>query len=474
MAENAPKAAYAAPPPSRANPPPEHEHSSGGFGVWIVLLVIVLIGGGLGYFIYTHRSKPVVKTPPPVSVSVTNVATGNIDETVEGLGTVTPVYTAMMSPRVDGQLVKVNFTEGQAVKANDLLAEIDPSPYQASLAQVQGQLARDKAQLEGANVDLKRFEEAYGMTYGTNLHAVPKQQVDDQRALVHQDEGTVQIDEGLVSNAMVQLNYCFVRAPFDGRVGLRQVDPGNIVHAANTNAIVVVAQLKPITVVFTVDQKHLPAIQDQLNIGHKMEVDASNEDKTRLLAKGDFLTMDNMIDTGTGTVRIKSMFENTNMALFPNQFVNAKLIVQTLTNVTLVPTPAIQRNPQGAFLYVITNKEVTLTNKSGTTQTNQTIVTMHPITVQIEDTDVSSVTGIEPGTVIVTDNFNKLGDGVQVNVRKRGAPGESKGEGAGAPAGQGPGSTGQSSGAAPQQGDHKGDSSKKKHDKKPKSPDDAP
>ncbi len=472
MAENAPKAASAATPPPKPNPPPEHEHSSGGMGVWIVLLVIILIGGGLGYFIYTHRSQPIVKTPPPVSVTVTNVATGNIDETVDGLGIVTPVYTAMMSPRVDGQIVKINFTEGQTVKANDLLAEIDPTPYQAALGQMQGQLARDNAQLEGANVDLKRYEDAYGMSYGTNLHAVPKMQVDDQVALVHQYEGAVKLDEGQVSNAMVQLNYCFIRAPFDGRVGLRLVDPGNVVHAANTNAIVVVAQLKPITVIFTLDQKHLPAIQDQLNLDHQMMVDAFNEEKTRFLAKGDFLTIDNMIDTGTGTIRIKSLFENTNMALFPNQFVNAKLIVQTLSNVTLVPTPAIQRNPKGAFLYVLTNKEVTLTNQSGATQTNQTVVAMRPIAVQIEDTDadVSSVTGIEPGTVIVTDNFNKLGDGAQVNVRKRGAEGEGKGGDAGGPGA----TTGPSSGSAPQQGGHKGDPAKKKHDKKPKSQDDAP
>jgi multidrug efflux system membrane fusion protein len=339
----------------------------------------------------------------------------------------------MISPRVDGNLVKVNYTEGQIVTTNDLLAEIDPGPYQAAVAQAEGALARDKALLEVANIDLQRYEDAYGRSAGPVLHAIPKQTVDDQRGLVHQDEGTVKFDEGVLSNANVQLAYCFIHAPIPGRVGLRLVDPGNVVHAAGTNALVVVAQLQPITVVFTVAQTNLPAIQRQLKAGNKMKVVAYNYDQTQMLATGTFLTIDNLIDLSTGTIRIKAMFDNDDMSLFPNQFVNAKLIVDTLTDVTLIPTVAIQRNPQGAFLYVVTNQEVTLTNQSGTVATNQSVVAMRNITIGVTDADISAIEGVEPGEVIVTDNYNKLGDGMKVNVRagggegrKGGAPGGKK------------------------------------------------
>jgi len=413
MAEHAPNAPGSVVSPT--NHPPESE--GGSHAIWVVL-VLAVIGGVVGYLIYKHQKTPPPKTPPPVTISTTNAIKGNIDEFVEGLGTVTPVYTAMISPRVDGQLIKVSYVEGQMVTTNDLLVEIDPGPYQAMLTQAEGQLARDKAQLEGAKIDLDRFQEAFGKSYGTNLHAIPKQQVDDQQALVHQDEGTVKFDEGQVANAKVQLAYCFIHAPIAGRTGLRLVDPGNVVHAANTNAMVVVAQLQPITVIFTVDQKHLPDIQRQLKMGHQMKIEASNEDKTTNLATGTFLTLDNMIDIGTGTVRMKGLFENADTNLFPNQFVNAKLIVDTLSNVTLIPNAAIQRNPQGAFVYIVSSQEVTLTNQSGTVVTNLTKVAMREITVGVTDNNMTSIEGMEPGEVIATDNFNKLGDGMTVRVLK--------------------------------------------------------
>jgi multidrug efflux system membrane fusion protein len=427
MPEHAPSAATSAAPPSPAPANPSGE----GHALWIVL-VLAVVGAVVGYVIYKHDQKPPAKAPPPITVSTTNAIKGRMDDTVWGLGTVTPVYTAMISPRVDGNLVKVNYTEGQLVTTNDLLAEIDPGPYQAAVTQAEGALARDKALLEVANIDLTRYQDAYGRSYGTNLHAIPKQQVDDQLGLVHQDEGLVKYDAGVLSNADVQLAYCFIHAPFVGRTGLRLIDPGNVVHAANSNAIVVVAQLQPITVIFTVDQKYLPAIQRQLKTGHKMTVDAYNEDKTQFLAKGTLLTLDNLIDIGTGTIRIKAMFDNQDVSLFPNQFVNAKLIVDTLTDVTLIPTVAIQRNPQGAFVYVVTNQETTLTNQTGTVATNVPVVAMRDITPGIIDGDISSIEGVEPGEVIVTDNYNKLGDGMRVNLRSQGAPGR-KG---GAPAGK--------------------------------------
>jgi len=261
-------------------------------------------------------------------------------------------------------------------------------------------------------------------------------QVDDQQALVHQDEGTVKFDEGQVANAKGQLAYCAIYAPIAGRTGLRLVDPGNVVHAASTNALVVVAQIQPITVMFSPEQDSLPSIQRQLQAGHKMAVEAWDRDKSQKLATGTFLTMDNLIDTGTGTIRIKALFDNKDMMLFPNQFVNVKLIIDTLSNVTLIPTGAIQRNPQGAFVYVVTNQEVTLTNQAAPVVTNQTVLAMRPITVGITEGDTTSVEGLEPGEVIAADNFNKLGDGMKVNLRqpggagrKTGAPGGKKPDG---------------------------------------------
>jgi len=417
MAENAPTATRSAAPPESTPPkPPGEKHD-----IWIwVVLVLAIIAGVVGWLIIKHIKKPPGRVVPPVTISTTNAVRGSIDEAIEGLGTVTSVYTAMVSPRVDGQILSVNYTEGQMVKTNDLLVQIDPGPYQAAVMQTEGQLAHDKALLEVAKVDLSRYEEAYGKGFGTNLHAVPQQQVEDQRGLVHEDEGTVKYDEGLLANAKVQLAYASIYAPIVGRVGLRLVDPGNVVHAANTNAIVSIAQLQPITVIFTVDQKFLPAVQRQLKAGHKMRVEAFNEDKTTNLAVGTFLTMDNMIDTATGSIRIKALFENKDLSLFPNQFVNAKLIVDTLSNVTLVPASAIQRNPQGAFVYVVTNKEVTLTNQGAAVKTNATVVAMRAITTGVTDNDVYAIEGLDTGEVIATDNFNKLGDGLEVRLRQPG------------------------------------------------------
>jgi membrane fusion protein, multidrug efflux system len=392
----------------------------------IVIAAVVIIGVLIALPMLLAKKTP-PRRAPAVTISTTNAVQGNIDVTVWALGTVTPVYTAMISPRVDGQVINVDYKEGQLIRSNDLLAEIDPGPYQAMEMETEGQLARDKALLEGANIDLKRYQDAY------EKKAIPKQQVDDQLATMHQDQGTVKYDEGQVAAAKVQLAYCFIRAPFDGRVGLRLVDPGNVVHAANTNALVVVAQLQPITVIFSPSEDYLPQIERQLQAHHQMQVEVWDRDQKIKLAEGIFLTTDTEVDTGTGTIRIKALFDNKDMSLFPNQFVNAKLIIDTLTNVTLIPTSAIQRNPTGAFVYVVTNQTVTITNRTGTLTTNQTVVTMHDITAGIVDADTTQVEGLDPGAVIAADNFNKLGDNMKVNVRqpvgegqKGGAPGNKK------------------------------------------------
>jgi membrane fusion protein, multidrug efflux system len=433
MAENVPTkaspAATSTAPKATSAPAasPTPEDSGMNHAVWIVLILLV-VGVVLGYLIFKNKKKPPARQPPPITVSVTNAVQGNIDEVVQGLGIVTPIYTAMISPRVDGLLLKVNYTEGQLVTTNDMLAEIDPGPYAALVTEAEGQLARDKALLEGALIDLDRFKAAYAKSVGTNvLHAIPKQQVDDQEALVHQDEGTVKYDEGQLANAKVQLAYCYIYAPFAGRAGLRLIDPGNVVHAANTNSLVTIAQLQPITVVFGLDQQYLPAIQRQLQAGHKMTVEAYAKDDSRKLATGTFQTLDNLIDTGTGNIRIKALFDNADMTLFPNQFVNAHLIIDTLSNVTLVPTPAIQHSPQGTFVYVVASEKVNVTNQNEITVTNLAVVRTNTVVQGITDVDVASVQGLAPGQVIVTDNYNKLADGMPVNVRRGGGSGRSNG-----------------------------------------------
>lgn len=408
--------------PQSANPTPRTQSH---WGTVILILLVVAVGVAALFLLQEKKPKPPI--PPPVSITVTNVQKGNIQVAVESLGSVTPVYTADLSPRVDGQLVAVNYVEGQMVQSNDLLAVIDPGPYQAALLEAEGQLERDKAMLEGANVDLKRYQAAY------QKNAVPKQQVDDQVALVHQDEGTVKFDKGQVTNAQVQLNYAYIHAPFAGRVGLRLVDPGNVVHAANTNAMVVVAQLQPITVVFNVAEDYLPQIEEQLQTGHEdappsisdanrelreephgthpMTVEAWDRADENKIATGKVLALNNLIDTATGTIRIKAVFDNTNLTLFPNQFVNAKLIIKTLHGATLVPSFAIQHNPDGAFVYVVTNSTVTT---NGIT-TNYQAVTMRTIVPGTVDGNSTAVTeGLEPGELIAVDNFNKLGEGVKV------------------------------------------------------------
>jgi multidrug efflux system membrane fusion protein len=372
---------------------------------WIWAIVVLALVAIALLVVFRHR-KPPAPPPRPTVISTTNAQSGDIDVSVMALGLVTPVYTVGISPRVDGQTVSVNYEEGQMVKTNDLLAQIDPNPYMALLLEAQGMLARDTAQLEAAKIDLERYQAAY------DKKAIPQQQVADQQALVHQYEGTVKLDQGTVTNAQVQLDYCYVRAPINGRVGLRLVDPGNVVHAANTNAMVVITQLQPITVIFSVAEDYLPQIMSQLQSHHAMRVEAYDRSLEKRVATGAFLTMDNMIDTSTGTIRIKAIFPNEDFSLFPNQFVNAKLIIDTLHDVTLIPTATIQRNPQGAFVYVVTNSatnEVASTNK---------FVAMRAITTGVTDTNVTSVEGLDPGEIIAADNFNKLEDGMKVTLRQ--------------------------------------------------------
>jgi multidrug efflux system membrane fusion protein len=375
--------------------------------IWIVILILLVAGG---FFFLLHRGQSQSETKSTngrggaglanIAVSTAKAQTGDIGIYVNALGMVTPLNTVSVNSRVAGQIIKINYQEGQMVHAGDPLIEIDPGPNQAALTQAEGQLERDTALLADAKLDLERYQEAFAS------NAIPKQQLDTQVAVMHQDEGTVKLDQGQLDNAKVQLAYCYINAPISGRVGLRPVDAGNIIQAGISN-LVVITQLQPIAVVFNVAEDDLPQIQKQLRAGNTLTVDAFDRAQTKKLATGSLEALDNQIDPTTGTVKFKAIFTNDDESLFPNQFVNARLLVDMLEDATLLPNTVIQRNADSAFIYLI---------KPDQTGTNQTVA-MQTITVGTTDGNVSAVEGIDPGTVVAADNFNKLTDGAKVTVR---------------------------------------------------------
>jgi len=387
--------------PSRSSPakhPPRKAH----FWPWLIGICLVLFGG---FLLLQHSKNGKAQAarakasagPPALQVSTAVVRKGDVGIFVNALGAVTPLNTVMVRSRVDGQLMTVNYVEGQMVHAGDSLVEIDPRPYQAQVAQVEGQLIRDKALLENAHVDQERYQIAY------SKNAIPKQQLDTQVATVHQYEGTVKLDEGQLDNAKLQLIYAHITSPISGRVGLRLVDAGNIVHATDTNPLAVITQLQPITIIFSIAEDYLPEIQQQLLLGKTMAVEAFYRAQQNKLATGTLLTLDNQIDATTGTLRLKGLFTNEDSSLFPNQFVNVRLLVSTEHDAILVPTTTIQRNAQGPFVYLV--------------QTNQTVA-MHPVTLGTTDGNVTAVQGLEPGETVAADNFNRLQDGAKIAPRK--------------------------------------------------------
>jgi membrane fusion protein, multidrug efflux system len=344
----------------------------------------------------SKQQKAQAAGPRPVSVAIATVQRQDVPVYLTGLGAVTAFYTANIKSRVDGQIMKVNFQEGQIVHEGELLIEIDARPYQVQLEQMQAQLFRDQAQLRDAKLNYDRYVALIPSG------SIAQQQVDTQKALVDQLDGTVRTDQAQIDNAKLQIVYCNITAPFTGRVGLRQVDPGNIVHATDTNPMLILTQLQPIAVIFTLPEDVLPTVAKHMKQG-TLEVDAFNRDDQTKLATGKLLTIDNQIDPTTGTAKLKAVFDNKDNQLWPNQFVNAELLLETRKNSTVVPTAAILRGPQGTFVYAM-NSDKTVTDKNVTvalTQGNTTVI----------------ADGLMPGDVVVTDGQDKLQRGSRVEPR---------------------------------------------------------
>jgi len=370
---------------------------------WIISTLVVLAALLCLWLLVRAFAKPKQKTAgaPPIPVATAPVTLGDIDVYLDGLGTVTPVYTVTVVSRVAGEITEVRFKEGQIVKKNDLLAVIDPRPYVAALLQAQGQLARDVASLKNARIDLVRYQNSY------KEHAIPEQQLATQQAAVDQDEGTVKLDQGNLAAAEVDVDYTRIVSPIDGRVGLRNIDPGNIVPANGTSGLCVITQLQPITVIFTIAEDEIDDVTAQMATGRAMQVLALDRSKQRQIAAGTLITVDNQVNTTTGTVRARATFPNTHNELFPNQFVNARLLVKTLTQADLVPQAAIQRNNDVAFVYV--------------EQPDNTVQSRN-VKILATEGETSAITGVKPGDLLVTDGFDKLQNGSKIVQRK--APAE--------------------------------------------------
>jgi multidrug efflux system membrane fusion protein len=340
----------------------------------------------------------------PVATEIARI--GDVPVYVTGLGTVTPFYNVTVRTRVDGQLMRVPVAEGALVSKGDVIAEIDPRPFEATVTQMEGQAAHDRALLDNARRDLTRYQSLM------DPDAVPKQQIDTQASLVAQLQGTVQADEGQLANARLQVQYARVTAPISGRVGLRLVDPGNIVHAADTNGLLVITQVQPIAVMFAIAEDMLPAILARLHAGAALPVDVFNRDNTQHLSTGRLVTADNAIDPTTGTVKLKAMFDNSSSMLFPNQFVNARLTVDTQKQKVIVPPAAIRRGTQGTFVYVV----------RGDNPAAGSTVQMRPVTVGLTLPDAAAIdSGLNAGERVVTDGLDDLRDGSRVQVTASGS-----------------------------------------------------
>jgi len=377
----------------------------------------------------------------PMTVPVVGAVAqlGNVPVYLNGLGTVTSLNTVTVHTRVDGQLDSVMFKEGQMVHKGDVLAQIDPRPYQVQLMQAEGQLAKDQAALKNAQMDLQRYQALYAQD------AVPQQQLATQVATVTQDEGAIESDQAQVDNAKLNLTYSRITSPITGRVGLRLVDPGNIVHASDPSGLVVITERQPIAVLFTIPENSLPPVLQQLHQGRTLPVEAWDSDLKTKLATGTLLTVDNQIDPTTGTIRLKAVFPNGNESLFPDQFVNARLLLDTLKDIVVVPAAAIQRNQQSTFVYVVKPDKT---------------VALQTVDVRLTEGDNAAIdSGLQPGDTVVVEGVDKLQPGTRVAVQLSGPNANGPQRGAptpGAIAAQSPQGTGRAS-SPRHDGSHRGD-----------------
>jgi multidrug efflux system membrane fusion protein len=374
--------------------------------VWIVLLLIFAVG----FLLVLRHHDDTTKSGGgaggggrrgagggAVTLTTATATKGSIGVYLDAIGTVTPVYTASITSQVTGPVIAVHFKEGQIVRKGDPLVDIDPRPFQATLLQAQGILERDQAILAQGMMDRDRYRDAWAR------NAIPKQTLDDQEKIVMQQAGTVKNDQGTVAFDQVQLGYCHITAPIAGRVGLRLVDPGNVVQAAGTVTLAVITQLQPITVIFTIPEDNLGQVQPRLRERAKLAVEAYDRAALKKIASGSLLTLDNQIDTTTGTVKARASFDNRDTALFPNEFVNARLLVNTLQGATIIPSSAIQHNGTASFVYVIQDD------------------TAHQRSVRpgVTEGDNTEVTGINPGDVVADSSFDKLQDKSKVVVSRQ-------------------------------------------------------
>ncbi len=420
------------PPPSRpvapqkTNEPPSlhRPHGTGGLW-WMLLLLAVVLGGALSVYLVRshHRAATASASVSAGAPGVTGAAPGPAPGQKPGpggaraipvvagrtkrgdlpiylteIGTVTPLATVVIRSRVDGQLMRIGFTEGQQVKAGDVLAEIDPRPFAAQVKQSEGQLVKDQAVLENARIDLKRYQAASAI--------FTEQQVVTQQATVAQAEGVVESDQGQLDNARLQLLYCRITAPMDGRIGLRLVDQGNMVHATDANGLAILAVEQPISVLFTIGQDDIPDVLLHMRSGPALTVDAFSRDLTHHLAQGALAAIDNQVDPGSGTVRLRANFDNRDGQLFPNQFVNVKLLIETRRGVVLAPNAAIQLAPSGSYVYVVSadNEVAVRTITTGASEGGMTII----------------LDGLKEDETVVTDGVDKLKAGSKVQLRQAG------------------------------------------------------
>jgi membrane fusion protein, multidrug efflux system len=377
--------------------PQPRQHKFAGVIVWIVLLLV--FAAAFYLVLRKHEdSAATARTPRggvgPATVVTATAQKGDIGIYLDSIGTVTPIYTSSITSQVNGIVTAVHYKEGQIVHKGDALINIDDRSYRATLLQAQGTLDRDEGLLAQGQMNAERYREAWAR------RAIPKQTLDDQEKLVLQEQGTVKLDQGLVQFDQIQVEYCHITAPISGKVGLRLVDPGNVVQASGTVTLAVITQLQPITVIFTIAEDNLSPVQQRLRKNAKLSVDAFDRGAQKKVASGMLLTLDNQIDTTTGTVKARASFENKDVALFPNEFVNIRLLVDTLHDATLIPSSAIQHNGQAAFVYVLQDNTAH----------------MRSIKPGVTDAGMTEVTGVSPGDVLANSSFEKLQDNTKVVV----------------------------------------------------------